>query len=98
MAVIKEFISPKTTVFTEGILYIMSRTGDIKAGEKYSLDVKRIDPEYDDPISLDDISKHYPNVFKVVFDQALNGAVYNYKNHPGNSTDWEKVGTTIGYA
>ncbi len=98
MAVIKEFISPKTTIFTDGILYIMSRAGNIKAGESYSLDVMRLDPEYDDPICLDDISKLYPNVFKVVFDQALGGVVYNYKNHPGHGADWEKVGTTTGYA
>ena len=55
-----------------------------------------LDAEFDDPISLADISKKRWNVEKVIFEQAFCGWIYNYGNHrPG---EWELVGETCGYA
>lgn len=87
-------------VFCDGILYVMSRVRYIEGDEektRYCLDGKSLDGEYDEPITLADIPKKYPCVFKVIFDYPLRGAVYNYKNHRDGEA-WEEVGITKGYA
>lgn len=50
--------------------------------------------------NIPDIAREYPNVQKVIFDDAINGYVYNYDNHGNeqNAEKWELVGTTLGYA
>lgn len=93
-------------VFFDGFLYIISRTKeavvtvDEYIDPKYSIDVKMLNAEYDDPISLADIAEKYPKVCKVVFDDVLKGRVYSYGNHRAkkDAEMWELVGTTIGYA
>ena len=52
--------------------------------------------EYDDPITLNDIAKTYPNVNTVIAEMALEGEVYSYGNHEKGV--WEQVGETRGYA
>lgn len=58
--------------------------------------MKMLNAEYDSPISLASIAKKYPNVHKVIFDDALKGYVFNYSNHRDGC--WEQVDTTLGYA
>jgi release factor glutamine methyltransferase len=56
----------------------------------------------DSRVTLADISKRYPTVNKVIYADALRGAVYSYGNHAhdksGNIEMWEKIGETVGYA
>lgn len=52
--------------------------------------------QYDESITLDDISKKYPDVKIVIFESCLAGAVYRYNNY--NDKKWYKVGETMGYA
>ena len=91
--------------FTDGILYIISQKLDDTFN--YVCECKKIClcPEYDHPISLRDIEMKYPDVFKVIYDDALHGKVYNFGNHRGDKTCtgepcelWECVGETRGYA
>ena len=60
-----------------------------------------IDGQYNDPLSLADIEKVYPDVRLVFFESALYGDIYKYE--PGAAGDgtehkWWKYGTTRGYA
>jgi hypothetical protein len=91
--------------FTDGILYIISRKLDECFKWKCECDEIILSAEYDEPISLRDIEMKYPDVFKVVYDDALHGKVYNFGNHRGQKTCtgepcelWECVGETRGYA
>lgn len=83
-------------IFCDGILEIICSDPDDLTGEKLTGKRITICGEYDDPISLDDILKDYPNVRTVIFNDALEGYVYTYGKH--KNTDWELVGTTQGYA
>lgn len=87
-------------VFCDGILYIISEDEQMNAEHdgKYSVVVKFLDAEYDDPWSLSDIYKNFPKVRKVIYDTVLHWYVYNYGNHPMDKEQWELVGTTLGYA
>lgn len=93
-------------IFYDGFLYIISceKEPEIFGGEyhdaEYSVDVKCLDGVYEEPITLADITERYPNVSKVIYDDALKGYVYNYGNHrfEKDSEMWELVGTTLGYA
>ena len=82
-------------VFYDGFLYIISRKG-----QEYGIDVKCLSPEYDKPLTLEDIAEQYPNVNKVIYEGVLRGYVYNYGNHghEPNAELWERTGTTRGYA
>ena len=84
-------------VFDDGFLYIISLEE-----EGYSITVKCLCAEYDEPMTLADIAKEYPNVHKVIFDDCLRGCVYNHGNHCSkydpNAEMWELVGHTLGYA
>lgn len=75
----------------DGIVYILCHKDS-----DYSLFVEYIGGEYSTPLSLKDIEKKYPNVFKVIIDKALEGEVYNYRNH--RNCKWEWNGRTDGYA
>lgn len=93
-------------VFYDGFLYIISMvdegflSNDGFEPPKYDIDVLCLNAEYDEPISLKEIVKHYPKVEKVLFEDCLRGAVFNYKNHSNekNAELWEKTGETLGYA
>lgn len=92
-------------VFYDGFLYIISRDREPYADDEYhdaeySIEVKCLTAEYDDPITLADIAEKYPKVCKVIFDDAMKGKVYSYGNHryEENAEKWELVGTTLGYA
>ena len=100
-------IPDNEVVFYDGFLYIISHAKDSYIDEdeeyhepEYSIEVKCLCPEYDEPITLEDIAKEYPKVCKVIFEDAFMGYVYNYKNHriEDNNEAWEQVGTTLGYA
>lgn len=82
-----EYIPDEEVIFDDGILYIIH-------GETYCRQI--VLSEYDKPISLSEIAKRYPKVKKVIFDDAMQGYVFNYGNHKNET--WECVGTTIGYA
>lgn len=87
-------------VFYDGILTVLSRMRYIEEDEektKYRMAVVYLDGVCDKYISLADIPKKYPYVYRVIFDYALRGAVYNYKNHRDGEA-WEEVGITKGYA
>lgn len=85
-------------IFYDGILYIISETGE--DNDILTVDRKFLDGEYDEPLSLEDIAKNYPNVRKVIFDDQLKGVVFNYGNHRMDPEPemWELVGETLGYA
>lgn len=95
-------------VFYDGFLYIISVTkepyvDDVFHEAEYAIDVKCMNAEYDKPVTLADIAKDYPNVRKVIFEDALRGYVYNYGNHSHDKDEknvemWELVGTVVGYA
>lgn len=91
-------------VFVDGFLYIILRNKELLPNEKGEIAMNTICrclcPEYDKPWTLADIAREYPDVSKVIFDDALKGYVYNYDNHGNeqNAEKWELVGTTLGYA
>ncbi len=91
-------------VFYDGFLYIILRNKELLPNEKGEIAMNTICrclcPEYDKPWTLADIAREYPDVQKVIFDDAINGYVYNYDNHGNeqNAEKWELVGTTLGYA
>lgn len=74
-------------IFNDGMLYIIHGSDCCTRMILHA--------EFDRPISLSDIAKRYPTVKKVIFEDALKGYVYNYKNH--RDATWECVGTTLGY-
>lgn len=91
-------------IFYDGILYIISREREPYIDNEwhdaeYSIEVKFMNAEHDEPLTLADIAEKYPNVCKVIFDDALRGYVYSHGNHgKGNIFEaWELVGTTKGY-
>ena len=55
-------------IFYDGFLYIISRD---ETHENFTVDAKCLCAEYDEPLSLADISEKYPNVCKVIFEYAL---------------------------
>ena len=89
-------------IFYDGFLYIIRCTEKGYFGEygehepQYAVEVKCLTPEYDEPWTLEDIAREYPDVRKVIFDDAIHGKVYNYGNH--KDCEWELVGNTLGYA
>ena len=93
-------------VFYDGFLYIISEDEEAHIDSegykeaKYSLKVICLCPEYDEPLSLKDIAERYPKVEKVLYEDCLRGAIYNYGNHGSepNAEMWEKTGETLGYA
>lgn len=95
-------------VFYDGFLYIIRRvkkgyiTDSEEVEPEYAVEVKCLNAEYDEPWTLEDIASEYPDVIKVIFEDALKGKVYNYGNHTaernGTAEKWEKVGETLGYA
>lgn len=84
----------KDVVFVDGVLTILYL--EKKCGDEWKVERVYLDAQYDKPITLVDIVKKYPYVKKVIYDKALEGYVYNYKNHIDRG--WELVGTTVGYA
>ena len=93
-------------VFYDGFLYIIRRvkegylTKEEYVESEYGIEVKCLNAEYNEPWTLADIAREYPDVKKVIYDDALHGYVYNYGNHSNekNAEKWELVGTTYGYA
>lgn len=90
---------PEEFTFYDGNLYIISCEREewteekILPGYKYSIDVIFLCPEYDEPLTLEKIKKKYPNVQKVMFDEAMQGYVFTY-----NDNKWYQTGETRGYA
>ena len=87
-------------IFCEGALYIIQRWFDENKYARFQITNIYLDGQYDKPISLEQIAKQYPKVFKVIFEDATTGYVFNYGNHvtEKGAEAWELVGTTIGYA
>jgi hypothetical protein len=93
-------------IFYDGILYIICCDkethidGCALQPAEYSVKAVCLAAEYDEPWTLADIARIYPKVCKVIYDDALKGAVYSYGNHghEKNAEKWEKVGETVGYA
>lgn len=87
-------------IFYDGFLYIISTFFHKPTKPEYKIDVICLCPEYDDPMSLVDIQRKYPNVHKVIYEDWRNGYVFNYGNHrdENNNRIWERVGTTYGFA
>ena len=91
-------------VFFDGFLYIIVEYPFVRHGSDVRgshLITYILDPEYDEPFTLASIAEMYPNVHKVIWEDALRGAVYNYGNHGTDKTKaeaWECIGKTLGYA
>ena len=77
--------------FCDGVLLIVSHKGDETSATEIYLNA-----EYDEPYTLEDIARKFPDVSLVIFETALNGYVYRYGNHKKGK--WELVGMTQGYA
>ena len=96
-------------ILNDGFVYIISHNFSQKhllsvkdITNNYTVDVIILNPEYDNPLTLEDIAKQYPNVKKVIYEEAMSGYVYNYGNHGTKNNGrtnqaWEQVGTTCGY-
>ena len=86
-------------IFQDGFLYIIRRLKEYETKPEYAIEVKCLCPEYDEPWTLEDIAGEYPDVVKVIFEDALKGYVYNYGNHKNDKDAemWELTGTTHGY-
>lgn len=93
-----ERTNDKKVIFYDGILEILCEKGEMtdNTTPEYSLHKFYIDGQYSEPISLYDIAINYPDVKRVIFDSALDGQIFNYRNH--TEYDWELVGRTKGYA
>lgn len=95
-----QIISDDNYVFQDGTLYIISIPKDEHKKDttsKPSIDILYL-TEFDNPISLADIPKKYPDVRKMMFESYMSGEIFTYKNHSAqNAHDWELTGTTIGY-
>lgn len=76
------------------IIYAIETDDDFK--NKFGAEVIYNHGEYDEAITLADISKKYPLVRMVISESGLEGKVYRYGNW--ESGVWEEVGTTKGYA
>jgi len=94
-------MKPEEFVFRDGFLYIINHerypyidTKGMHEG-KYSIDVLILDPEYDEPLTLEMIREKYPRVRKVLYESALKGIFFTYGNH---GDIWEQTGETRGYA
>jgi len=80
----------------DGFVHIL---GHDKNGPTY---VRRIIcGEYDEPVSLADIEKKFPDAEMVIFEDALHGEIYRYEPYTtkdGEKIKWQKHGKTRGYA
>ncbi len=86
------------TMFIDGIITIIWKDLYNPLIDDYDYKIERymLYPEYTHPISLSDILNGYPSVTMVIHETANEGAIYRYDNHYDG--EWEKVGTTVGYA
>lgn len=83
---------PSEVVMQDGFVYILMReTEDFVC----SAACLCICPEYDEPVSLADVEHKYPDVFMVIFENALHGEVYRFGNY--KDFRWYKCGITCGY-
>jgi hypothetical protein len=90
---------PEEFTFYDGNLYIISCVEQNKNGLsefKWSIDVIFLSLGYDEPLTLEKIKEKYPNVQKVMFDEAMQGYVFTYNNYGDNK--WHQTGETRGYA
>ena len=95
-------VSDNEYVFRDGNLYIIC-ISDTEKDEKGSRTGQThmicLDPQYDEPISLVEIEKDYPDVKKVIHELGLSGKVFTYGNHVHSGGEpWEMTGTTVGFA
>ncbi len=88
-------IPDESVVFFDGFLSIICLK-DKNDFEERTIDYISLNAEYDEPMSLADIAKYYPNVKMVIYEDFLRGAVYKCGNHKDG--EWEQVGTTMGFA
>ena len=84
-------------VFYDGFLYIICQRQLSRDKTEYSIDVKILNAEYDKPWSLMDILYTYMYVQKVIYEDAMQGFVYNYVSYKDQPVRWEKAGVTKGY-
>ena len=88
---------PSEVVFDDGGLHIIcAESIPFSSRMKIFGDVIVLNPEYDNPITLAEISKKYPLVYLVIYNEPLKGKIYSYQNHEEGV--WEEVGETRGYA
>lgn len=86
-------------LFYDGFLYIIVEHRWIEDGKENHCAVlveKCIHPEFDEPISLADIARDYPDVIKVLHDDWLEGELYSYGNY--EKGEWVQYGQTRGFA
>lgn len=80
-------------LFGDGILYIICHDLDNGA---LSIGKQTLDPQYDEPISLEEIALRYPEVELVIHEDFLSGEMYRYNNYGDN--EWVQTGQTRGFA
>ena len=80
-------------LFDNGILYIICHDLDNGA---LSIGKQTLDPQYDKPISLEEIALRYPEVELVIHEDFLSGEMYRYNNYGEN--EWVQTGQIRGFA
>lgn len=88
-------------VFYDGLFIIISEDDyDETILERNGrVDFITLCPEFDNPLTLEQIQLDYPDVMMVIYEDYFKGYVYRYGNHKVDGKKvWEKVGETIGFA
>lgn len=94
-----EILDPSKEVFYDGMFIIISEDDFGIAERKGHVDFITLCPEFDNPLTLEQIQLDYPDVMMVIYEDWLKGYVYRYGNHRVYGKKiWEKVGETIGFA
>lgn len=77
--------------FDDGIIHIIQgrEEGKLKCTKMIML------AEYDQPLLLSEIQKRFPNAYLIIWEDYLRGDIYRYGNH---GDEWERIGTTVGFA
>lgn len=83
--------------FYDGILYIICNSKELPPNPMPFNGVEiMIDAELDEPISLDQIRKEYPDVHFVIFNDMFEGEIWEFDKY--TDSGWELQGTTKGFA
>lgn len=96
-----EILDPSKEVFYDGMFTIISEDGfdETIAERKGHADFITLCPEYDEPLTLEQIQLNYPDVMMVIYEEPLRGYVFRFGNHRVDGKKvWEKAGKTNGFA
>lgn len=84
-------------LFYDGILYIICNSKEFPPEPMPFSGVEiLLDAEHDEPISLGQIRKEYPDVHFVIFNDMFEGEIWEFDKY--KDSGWSKEGTTKGFA